>query len=41
MAGKVFTDEQRELLNKNPYVESVEASRIIYTEAFKVYYVKK
>lgn len=40
MAGKVFTDEQRELLNKNPYVESVEASRIIYTEAFKVYYVK-
>lgn len=40
MAGKVFTDEEKELLSKNPYVESVEATRIIYTEEFKIYYVK-
>lgn len=40
MAGKVFTDEQREMLRQNPYVESVEPARIIYTEEFKVYYVK-
>lgn len=40
MAGKVFTEEQREMLSKNPYVESVEPTRIIYTETFKIYYVK-
>ena len=40
MAGKVFTDEEKELLSKNPYVESVEPTRIIYTDEFKIYYVK-
>lgn len=40
MAAKVFTEEQRKILNKNPNVESVEKTRIIYTEAFKSYYVK-
>ena len=40
MAGKAFTEEQKNLLSKNPNVESVEATRIIYTEAFKIYYVK-
>lgn len=37
MAGKVFTDEEKELLSKNPYVESVEPTRIIYTDEFKIY----
>lgn len=41
MAAKVFTEEQRQILSKNPNVESVEKTRIIYTEAFKSYYVKK
>lgn len=41
MAAKVFTEEQRQILSKNPNVESVEKTRIIYTEAFKAYYVKK
>ena len=41
MAAKVFTEEQRKILSKNPNVESVEKTRIIYTEAFKSYYVKK
>lgn len=40
MAAKVFTEEQRKILSKNPNVESVEKTRIIYTEAFKSYYVK-
>lgn len=40
MATKVFTEEQRKILSKNPNVESVEKTRIIYTEAFKSYYVK-
>lgn len=40
MAAKVFTEEQRKILSKNPNVESVEKTRIIYTEAFKFYYVK-
>lgn len=40
MAVKVFTEEQRKILSKNPNVESVEKTRIIYTEAFKSYYVK-
>lgn len=40
MAGKAFTEEQKNLLSNNPNVESVEATRIIYTEAFKIYYVK-
>lgn len=40
MAAKVFTEEQRKILSKNPNVESVEKIRIIYTEAFKSYYVK-
>ena len=40
MAAKVFTEEQRKNLSKNPNVESVEKTRIIYTEAFKSYYVK-
>ena len=40
MARKIFTDEQREMLQQNPYVESVEPAKIIYTEEFKVYYVK-
>lgn len=41
MAAKVFTEEQRQILSRNPNVESVEKTRIIYTEAFKSYYVKK
>lgn len=41
MAAKVFTEEQRQILSKNPNVDSVEKTRIIYTEAFKAYYVKK
>lgn len=40
MAAKVFTEKQRKILSKNPNVESVEKTRIIYTEAFKSYYVK-
>lgn len=40
MAAKVFTEEQRKILSKNSNVESVEKTRIIYTEAFKSYYVK-
>lgn len=40
MAAKVFSEEQRKILSKNPNVESVEKTRIIYTEAFKSYYVK-
>lgn len=40
MAAKVFTEEQRKILSKNPNAESVEKTRIIYTEAFKSYYVK-
>lgn len=40
MAAKVFTEEQRKILSKNLNVESVEKTRIIYTEAFKSYYVK-
>ncbi len=40
MAGKVFTSEQKKILNKNPYVESVENTRNIYTEEFKVYYIQ-
>jgi hypothetical protein len=40
LAAKVFTEEQRKILSKNPNVESVEKTRIIYTEAFKSYYVK-
>lgn len=40
MAGKMFTEEQKQIISKNPNVESVENTRIIYTEAFKVYYVK-
>ena len=40
MAAKLFTEEQRKILSKNPNVESVEKTRIIYTEAFKSYYVK-
>lgn len=40
MAAKVFTEEQRKILSKNPNVESVEKTRIIYKEAFKSYYVK-
>lgn len=40
MAAKVFTEEQRKILSKNPNVESVEKTRIIYTEVFKSYYVK-
>jgi len=40
VAAKVFTEEQRKILSKNPNVESVEKTRIIYTEAFKSYYVK-
>lgn len=40
MAAKVFTEEQRKILSKNPNVESVEKTRIIYTETFKSYYVK-
>lgn len=40
MAAKVFTEEQRKILSKNPNVESVEKTRIIYTEEFKSYYVK-
>lgn len=40
MAGKVFTSEQKKQLSKNPYVASVEATRIIYTDAFKSYYVR-
>lgn len=40
MAGKLFTDEQKKILSKNPNVEAVESTRIIYTEAFKEYYVK-
>lgn len=40
MEAKVFTEEQRKILSKNPNVESVEKTRIIYTEAFKSYYVK-
>jgi len=35
LAAKVFTEEQRKILSKNPNVESVEK-----TEAFKSYYVK-
>lgn len=40
MAAKTFTEEQKQILSKNPNVESVENTRIIYTEAFKTYYVK-
>ena len=40
MAGKKFTEEEKEILRQNPYVESVENTRIIYTEEFKVYYMK-
>lgn len=40
MAGKLFTEEQKNILNKNPNVEAVESTRIIYTEAFKEYYVR-
>lgn len=40
MAGKLFTDEQKKILSKNPNVEAVESSRIIYTEAFKEYYMQ-
>lgn len=40
MAAKVFTEEQKRILSKNPNVESVENTRIIYTEDFKAYYVR-
>ena len=41
MAKKTsFTEEQKEILNKNQYVESVDNTRITYTEEFKSFYVK-
>ena len=40
MAAKKFTSEEKEILRQNPYVESVENTRVIYTEEFKVYYMK-
>lgn len=40
MAEKYLPKKQRKILSKNPNVESVEKTRIIYKEAFKSYYVK-
>ena len=37
---KYLPKNKEKILSKNPNVESVEKTRIIYTEAFKSYYVK-
>lgn len=39
MGTKYFTDEQLEVLMKNPYVKSASSKAITYTEEFKVYFV--
>lgn len=36
-----FTDEQVEVLRKNPYVKNVSSKSITYTEEFKVYFHNK
>ena len=40
MAAKKFTNEEKQILRNNPYVESVENTRVIYTEEFKVFYMR-
>ncbi len=40
MAAKAFTAEEKDILRKNPNVEIVEKTRIIYKEEFKVYNMK-
>lgn len=39
MGKNYFTDEQLEVLLKNPYVKSASAKAITYTEEFKAYFV--
>ena len=39
MGKKYFTDEQLEVLVKNPYVKSASSKAITYTEEFKAHFV--
>ena len=41
IGNKYFTDEQLEVLLKNPYVKSASSKAITYTEEFKAYFVSE
>ena len=41
MGKNYFTDEQLEVLLKNPYVKSASYKAITYTEEFKAYFVEE